>query len=108
MSVFRDLVARTAALTAIERSLLVEAGAGSGKTSVMAGRVAVLFASGVEPQSHEKPDTVPRGLLFQQPDAIASKIIPTESERVFRFFGNRSEMEPCRLESSGRQISRKR
>ncbi|MGA8651636.1 MAG: UvrD-helicase domain-containing protein [Xanthobacteraceae bacterium] len=49
MSVVRDLVARTAALTAIDRSLLVEAGAGSGKTSVMAGRVAVLFASGVEP-----------------------------------------------------------
>ena len=50
MSVVRDLVARTAALTAIDRSLLVEAGAGSGKTSVMAGRVAVLFASGVEPK----------------------------------------------------------
>jgi superfamily I DNA/RNA helicase len=45
MSVVRDLVARTAALSAIDRSLLVEAGAGSGKTSVMAGRVAVLFAS---------------------------------------------------------------
>ena len=28
-------------------------------------------------QSHEKPDTVPCGLLFQQPDAIASKIIPS-------------------------------
>jgi hypothetical protein len=48
MSVLPDLAARTAALTAIDRSLLVEAGAGSGKTSVMAGRVAVLFANGVE------------------------------------------------------------
>ena len=50
MSVLPDLAARTAALTAIDRSLLVEAGAGSGKTSVMAGRVAVLFANGVEPK----------------------------------------------------------
>jgi ATP-dependent exoDNAse (exonuclease V) beta subunit len=45
-----DLAARTTALTAIDRTLLVEAGAGSGKTSVMAGRVAVLFANGVEPK----------------------------------------------------------
>src|ERR1700720_4091329 len=45
-----DAAARSAALTAIDRSLLVEAGAGSGKTSAMAGRVAVLFANGVEPK----------------------------------------------------------
>jgi ATP-dependent exoDNAse (exonuclease V) beta subunit len=30
--------------------LLVEAGAGSGKTSIMAGRVAVLLASGISPK----------------------------------------------------------
>ncbi|ABE37277.1 UvrD/REP helicase [Rhodopseudomonas palustris BisB5] len=46
-----DLVARARALTAIENTLLVEAGAGSGKTSVMAGRVAVLFGKGVEPKN---------------------------------------------------------
>jgi ATP-dependent exoDNAse (exonuclease V) beta subunit len=46
-----DLAARTMALTAIDRTLLVEAGAGSGKTSVMAGRVAVLFSHGVEPKN---------------------------------------------------------
>jgi superfamily I DNA/RNA helicase len=45
-----DAAARSAALAAIDRSLLVEAGAGSGKTALMAGRVAVLFASGVEPK----------------------------------------------------------
>jgi ATP-dependent exoDNAse (exonuclease V) beta subunit len=45
-----DAAARSAALTAIDRSLLVEAGAGSGKTALMAGRVAVLFTSGLEPK----------------------------------------------------------
>jgi superfamily I DNA/RNA helicase len=45
-----DAAARVTALTAIDRSLLVEAGAGSGKTALMAGRVAVLLANGVEPK----------------------------------------------------------
>jgi ATP-dependent exoDNAse (exonuclease V) beta subunit len=45
-----DAAARSAALAAIDRSSLVEAGAGSGKTALMAGRVAVLFANGVEPK----------------------------------------------------------
>lgn len=50
MRLIPDLAARMTALTAVDRTLLVEAGAGSGKTSVMAGRVAVLFAGGVEPK----------------------------------------------------------
>ena len=45
-----DQSARIAALTELERSFLVEAGAGSGKTSIMAGRVAMLFALGIEPK----------------------------------------------------------
>jgi superfamily I DNA/RNA helicase len=45
-----DQTTRIAALTELERSLLVEAGAGSGKTSIMAGRVAMLFAGGIEPK----------------------------------------------------------
>jgi exodeoxyribonuclease-5 len=46
-----DEAARIAAMTAHDRSLLVEAGAGSGKTAVMAGRIALLLAAGSEPGS---------------------------------------------------------
>jgi ATP-dependent helicase/nuclease subunit A len=45
-----DAQSRKTALTALDRSMLVEAGAGSGKTSILAGRIALLFASGVEPK----------------------------------------------------------
>jgi ATP-dependent exoDNAse (exonuclease V) beta subunit len=45
-----DAPARLAALTDHERTLLVEAGAGSGKTALMAGRVALLMGAGVHPK----------------------------------------------------------
>ena len=45
-----DTAARVTALTALDRTLLVEAGAGSGKTSVLAGRVASLLAAGRPPR----------------------------------------------------------
>jgi superfamily I DNA/RNA helicase len=51
MSALPDQAARLTALTSIDLSLLVEAGAGSGKTAVMAGRVVVLFANGIEPKN---------------------------------------------------------
>ena len=44
-----DAAARVLALTALDRTLLVEAGAGSGKTSVLAGRVVSLLAAGCTP-----------------------------------------------------------
>ena len=44
-----DQRARKAALTEHDRTLLVEAGAGSGKTALMAGRVAMLIAADVHP-----------------------------------------------------------
>jgi ATP-dependent exoDNAse (exonuclease V) beta subunit len=47
----RDETARLAAMTAHDRSVLVEAGAGSGKTAVMAGRLALLLAGGTAPKA---------------------------------------------------------
>lgn len=49
--VLADEDARLTAMTAHGRSLLVEAGAGSGKTAVMAGRLALLLAGGAAPKS---------------------------------------------------------
>ena len=47
----KDDIARLAAITAHGRSILVEAGAGSGKTAVMAGRIALMLAEGIAPRS---------------------------------------------------------
>lgn len=43
--------ARRIAIAVHDRSFLVEAGAGSGKTAIMAGRIAVMLADGVAPKS---------------------------------------------------------
>ena len=45
-----DDAARREAVAVHDRSLLVEAGAGSGKTAVLAGRIAMLLAAGVAPR----------------------------------------------------------
>jgi ATP-dependent exoDNAse (exonuclease V) beta subunit len=47
----RDDAARRDAITVHDRSILVEAGAGSGKTAVMAGRIAIMLAEGIAPKS---------------------------------------------------------
>ena len=47
----RDDDARRDAISVHDRSILVEAGAGSGKTAVMAGRIAIMLAEGVAPKS---------------------------------------------------------
>ena len=46
-----DDLARRTAIAIHDRSILVEAGAGSGKTAVMAGRIAVMLADGIPPKS---------------------------------------------------------
>jgi len=47
----KDDGARRDAISLHDRSILVEAGAGSGKTAVMAGRIAAMLAQGVAPRS---------------------------------------------------------
>ena len=47
----QDDGARRDAISLHDRSLLVEAGAGSGKTAVMAGRIAMMLAEGIAPAS---------------------------------------------------------
>lgn len=49
--ILKDDGARRDAISLHDRSILVEAGAGSGKTAVMAGRIAVMLAEGVLPRS---------------------------------------------------------
>ncbi|MYF63176.1 MAG: AAA family ATPase [Rhodothermaceae bacterium] len=46
-----DAESRHRALTAIDQSLVVEAGAGTGKTTILAGRIAVLLARGKNPEN---------------------------------------------------------
>ena len=46
-----DVEARIRALTHHRRTMLVEAGAGSGKTALMAGRAALLVAGGTDPKN---------------------------------------------------------
>ena len=50
-SALRDDDARLSAIAVHDRSFLVEAGAGSGKTALLAGRIAMLMAEGIAPRS---------------------------------------------------------
>ena len=79
-----DNAARRNAITVHDRSFLVEAGAGSGKTAVMAGRIAMLLAEGIAPKhiaavtftEFAASELLIRVRAFV--DAIADGEIPTE------------------------------
>jgi ATP-dependent exoDNAse (exonuclease V) beta subunit len=80
----RDDAARRDAISAHDRSILVEAGAGSGKTAVMAGRIAVMLAEGIPPKSIAAvtfTELAASELLIRVRDFVsdlASGTIPTE------------------------------
>ncbi|NMW32738.1 UvrD-helicase domain-containing protein [Altererythrobacter sp. RZ02] len=85
----RDDSARRAAISVHDRSILVEAGAGSGKTAVMAGRIAALLAEAVAPRSIAAvtfTELAASELLIRVRDFVADLVagtIPTELRIAF-------------------------
>jgi exodeoxyribonuclease-5 len=79
-----DDAARRDAISVHDRSILVEAGAGSGKTAVLAGRIAVMLAEGISPKSTAAvtfTELAASELLIRVRDFVselASGTIPTE------------------------------
>ena len=85
----RDDSARRAAISVHDRSILVEAGAGSGKTAVMAGRIAAMLAEGVAPKSIAAvtfTELAASELLIRVRDFVADLVVgtvPTELRIAF-------------------------
>jgi ATP-dependent exoDNAse (exonuclease V) beta subunit len=85
----RDDAARRTAIGVHDRSIMVEAGAGSGKTAVMAGRIAAMLAEGIAPQSIAAvtfTELAASELLIRVRDFVAdlaAGTIPTELRIAF-------------------------
>ena len=89
LNILRDDAARRTAISSHDQSLLVEAGAGSGKTAVMAGRIAAMLAQGVIPKSIAAvtfTELAASELLMRVRDFVselAAGTIPTELKIAF-------------------------
>ena len=87
--VLRDDCARRNAISVHDQSVLVEAGAGSGKTAVMAGRIAAMLAEGIAPHSIAAvtfTELAASELLFRVRDFVgelSAGKIPTELRIAF-------------------------
>ena len=95
-----DSVERIAALTDHKRSLLVEAGAGSGKTALLAGRVALLVGAGIHPKNIaaitfteaaaaellERIESIVRDLLSGEMPVELAEALPTGLTEVQRTY----------------------
>lgn len=85
----RDDNARRDAITVHDQSILVEAGAGSGKTAVMAGRIAAMLAEGIAPKSIAAvtfTELAASELLIRVRDFVSDLVagtIPTELRIAF-------------------------
>lgn len=81
---------RRRALTDLESTLLVEASAGTGKTSLLAGRVAMLLASGRSPSSiaaitfTERAAAELRARVDKFTDMLLDRTVPKDLEPAFR------------------------
>lgn len=104
----RDDTARHAAISVHDRSILVEAGAGSGKTAVMAGRIAAMLAEGVAPKSIAAvtfTELAASELLIRVRDFVADLVtgtIPTELRIAFP--GGLSEAHKANLAAAAAAI----
>lgn len=89
LNILRDDAARRTAISSHDQSLLVEAGAGSGKTAVMAGRIAAMLAQGAVPKSIAAvtfTELAASELLMRVRDFVselAAGTIPTELKIAF-------------------------
>lgn len=87
--ILRDDVARRTAIGVHDRSILVEAGAGSGKTAVLAGRIVAMLADGIAPKSIAAvtfTELAASELLIRVRDFVselAAGAIPTELKIAF-------------------------
>mgnify|MGYP003726535775 CR=1 FL=1 len=112
----RDDAARRTAIGVHDRSILVEAGAGSGKTAVMAGRIAAMLAEGIAPKSIAAvtfTELAASELLIRVRDFVAdlaTGTIPTELRIAFPdgLSANHNENLAARRERDGPQPSRSR
>lgn len=84
LDILADDAARSDALRVNQKSLLVEAGAGSGKTAVMAGRIGLMLAGGVVPRAIAAvtfTELAASELVIRVRDFVtdlAANVIPTE------------------------------
>ena len=109
-----DDAARSEAVSVHDRSFLVEAGAGSGKTAVLAGRIAMLLADGIEPRSiaavtftefaasellvrvREFVDALAAGRIPAELGAALPGGIPQDRQAAWPGRGRRSTISPAR------------
>jgi CRISPR-associated exonuclease Cas4 len=90
MNQLADEQQRVRALTDLEATLLVEAAAGTGKTSLLAGRVVCLLADGVPPREiaaitfTEFAAGELRERISRYVDAMISGAVPEELQTVFK------------------------
>lgn len=94
MSPLSDLPARQRALHDHQSTLLVEAGAGTGKTTLLAGRIALLLASGIAPRGiaaitfTEKAAAELKDRVLRYATMLAQGLVPADlSELLARPLG---------------------
>jgi exodeoxyribonuclease-5 len=89
MNELHDQAARLVALTQLDRSFLFEAGAGSGKTSLLAGRVVGLFVKGIRPANivavsfTELAATELLGRIFDFATGLAEGRVPADIRAAY-------------------------